>query len=119
MSKKTHSSQRDPIDQEIAKEREAQDNRFGEQNLLNGTGGERKENLAESAKITCTEKAKLGTVTWYDILNEEVSEAFAESSPVRLRVELIQVAAVCKQWIQAIDRAVQRAEDEKPVSGAV
>ena len=38
-----------------------------------------------------------------DILAEEVAEVYAESDPDRLRAELIQVAAVCVQWIEAID----------------
>jgi hypothetical protein len=45
-----------------------------------------------------------GRVTWRHILTEEVYEAFAESDPTKLRAELVQVAAVAVQWIQAIDR---------------
>jgi AcrR family transcriptional regulator len=44
--------------------------------------------------------------TWADILLEEVFEALAESDPVKLRAELIQVQAVAQQWVAAIDRRV-------------
>lgn len=40
---------------------------------------------------------------WTDILLEEVFEALAESDPEKLRTELIQVAAVATQWVEAID----------------
>lgn len=45
-----------------------------------------------------------GSVTFADILLEEVFEALAESEPAKLRAELVQVAAVAVQWIEAIDR---------------
>ena len=44
-----------------------------------------------------------GTVTFEQILTEEWAEAIAESDPARLRAELVQVAAVAVQWIEAID----------------
>lgn len=44
-----------------------------------------------------------GTVTWRDILSEEVFEAYAESDPEKLRAELIQVAAVAVKMVDALD----------------
>jgi len=44
-----------------------------------------------------------GTVTWWQILREEVFEAAAESQPRELRAELIQVAAVALEMIDALD----------------
>jgi hypothetical protein len=44
-----------------------------------------------------------GTVTWWQILREEVFEASAEDDPAALRTELIQVAAVALKWIAALD----------------
>ncbi len=41
---------------------------------------------------------------WRDILLEEVFEALAEEEPKELRKELVQVAAVAAQWVEAIDR---------------
>lgn len=85
-------------------ERERQDERWGEQNHPDGTGNEFDPLLAMEAKRICEVKAEAGTVTWRDILTEEVCEAYAESDPVRLREELIQVAAVAQAWVEAIDR---------------
>lgn len=45
-----------------------------------------------------------GSITFEQILTEEWAEAIAESDPVKLRAELVQVAAVAVQWIEAIDR---------------
>lgn len=47
--------------------------------------------------------ATAGT-TWHHILSAHAAAAFAESDPARLRVELVQVAAVVVAWVQAIDR---------------
>ena len=44
-----------------------------------------------------------GVLTWLHILNEEVQEAFAETDDAKLRVELVQVAAMAQKWIAAID----------------
>lgn len=44
-----------------------------------------------------------GTVTWADILLEEVFEALAENDSQRLRDELVQVAAVAVKWIALLD----------------
>jgi hypothetical protein len=42
-------------------------------------------------------------ITWMHLVREEVAEAFQENDPVRLRDELIQVAALCVSWIEKID----------------
>lgn len=44
-----------------------------------------------------------GTVTWWQILREEVFEAAAENGTRELRAELIQVAAVTLKMIDALD----------------
>lgn len=49
-----------------------------------------------------------GTVTFRDILAEEVAEAFASTDDNELRRELVQVAAVAAQWIEAIDKRGER-----------
>lgn len=84
-------------------ERKRQDAKWGEQNHPDGTSLEN-EITAHAAKVVCQGKAADGIVTWVDILDEEVSEAFAETDPEKLKAELIQIAAVCKQWIECIDR---------------
>lgn len=44
-----------------------------------------------------------GSVTWRDILTEEVFEAYAEADPAAVRAEMIQVAAVAMKIIDKID----------------
>jgi hypothetical protein len=89
---------------EIADERQRQDAMWGPQNHLDGTGGREREHLASMARHYCNTNFKQGSGTWRDILNEETCEAFAESDPLKLRRELVQVAAVCVAWLEAIDR---------------
>lgn len=73
-----------------------------------GTGLPSDEACAEYAKLITDTNADAGTVTWRDILHEEVCEAFAETDPEKLRTELIQVAAVAVKWVEAIDRRDER-----------
>ncbi|HEX7993607.1 MAG TPA: hypothetical protein VF506_06760 [Streptosporangiaceae bacterium] len=89
---------------EIADERSRQDAKWGEQNHRDGTGGPTLRRWAEQDRAICQEAFRKGVGTWRHILVEEVSEALAEDDPAKLRVELIQVAAVAVAWIEAIDR---------------
>lgn len=97
---------------EVYGERARQDEKWGEQNHSDGTAANIPWPLfvgdataaARRAKQRADERAKTGTVTFRDILTEEVAEAYAESDPAKLRAELVQVAAVAVQWIEAIDR---------------
>lgn len=98
----------DSIELSVRDERARQDAKWGEQNHPNGTGGRYWESRANAAKSRCGMNAKAGTITYLDILAEEVYEAFAESDPESLKTELVQVMAVCKQWIEAIDRRAGR-----------
>ena len=41
--------------------------------------------------------------SWMHLVREEVAEAFMESDPVRLREELVQVAALCVSWMETLD----------------
>jgi hypothetical protein len=91
---------------EVATERARQNAKWGEQNHPDGTGGPGARHLADWARDVC--KAA-DPDTFWKILLEEVYEAGAESDQVALRMELVQVAAVCVQWIEAIDR---RADSE-------
>lgn len=87
----------------VAAERTRQDAKWGEQNHPDGTG-EMYARDAENARFRCQRAAAKGEVTWQHILDEEVAEAYAESDPVKLRAELVQVAAVAVAWVDAIDR---------------
>lgn len=103
---------------EVAAERVRQHVKWGEQNHPNGTGphklpmpygsGSWSASVAADRLTLLTQcAAQIGQCTWLHILREEVFEAFAEEDPAKLRTELIQVAAVATQWIEAIDRAGQ------------
>lgn len=94
---------RDQIDQEVFAERMRQNQKWGEQNYIDGTGKDF-ESAAVLAKAICEASARAGKLTWHDILREEFFEAISESDEGKLRTELIQVAAVCKAWIECIDR---------------
>lgn len=59
------------------------------------------------AKMLCREAEQKGMLSWTHILGEEVAEAISEAMngrPELLREELVQVAAVCVAWVEAIDR---------------
>jgi len=89
---------------EVVSERQAQDARWGEQNHPDGTGRRPGKALAPTARLATEIASREGAVTWAHILREEVYEALDEADPVKLRAELIQVAAVATAWIEAIDR---------------
>ncbi|ROP78300.1 hypothetical protein EDF18_0946 [Frigoribacterium sp. PhB107] len=106
---------------EVLTERDRQDAKWGEQNHPDGTGKYVQPFIFphSGSRFTGNDFALLvariftgetdaaatgGQVTWRHILAEEVFEAIAEADPVKLRAELIQVAAVAQQWVQAIDR---------------
>lgn len=103
-----------PVERAVRDEREAQDRTWGEQNHPDGTATtEMRTFAAEQHRRLCKEAAERGDVTWRHILLEEVHEAFAETDPVRLRAELIQVAAVAQAWAEAIDRRTTHANTTK------
>lgn len=92
---------------EVAEERGRQDAKWGPQNHPDGTGkiGDSIQAITDRAKCKANGPDR---DNWRDILQEEVSEAFAETDPVKLRAELIQVAAVATAWIEAIDRRLEQ-----------
>jgi hypothetical protein len=82
----------------VLSETQRQVTKWGIQHHPDGTGGWIAEQRAASAKALTDRKADLGTVTWKDILDEEIQEAFAETDPQALITELLQVAAVAVSW---------------------
>jgi hypothetical protein len=52
-------------------------------------------------------RAHGGVPTWMLLVREEIAEAFKESDPERLTAELVQVAALCVSWVEAIRRREQ------------
>jgi len=119
---------------DVWEERRRQDAKWGEQNHPDGTGPEAEplsiapwchttteidpndsaRRLAEIFTQRTDDRFSSSTTdrpgTWADILLEEVFEGLAEEDPARLRVELIQVAAVATQWAEAIDRRAKEAD---------
>lgn len=99
---------------EITAERTRQDEKWGEQNHPDGTGDDVRllgdidlptyGTLAYRAKALVDSLAAKGRSQYAPILLEEVFEALSALSEDELRTELVQVAAVCVQWVQAIDR---------------
>jgi hypothetical protein len=100
---------------EVADEREAQNEKWGEQNHPDGTGPNLElsglpgyygyaPDFADWAKDRCNKEFRQGHGTWEHILTEEWGEVLEESDVVKLRAELIQVAAVAVAWVEAIDR---------------
>ena len=97
---------------EIFQERMNQDCKWGQQDHPDGTGPNVVSVIfpsdmavrAKYARDICDNEHRNGRGNWMQILEEEVSEAFAEDDPQVLRRELIQVAAVATAWVEAIDR---------------
>lgn len=89
--------------EEIDAERGRQIRKFGEQHHPDGTGSVHQRDDADRARRFCQDAFGSGYGTWADILAEEVAEAFAERDHIKLRTELLQVAAVCAAWIHDID----------------
>lgn len=83
----------------IDTERQKQLAKWGDQHHPDGTALTEDDVRAARARHACQAMAERGEVTWRDILNEEVHEAFAESDPDRLETELVQCAAVIQAWI--------------------
>lgn len=87
-------------------ERARQEAKFPDQKLPNrppeAHPGEAKER-ADEVRADCDELHAKGDLTWAHVLFEEALEAVAEEDPLKLKEELIQVAAVCFRWIGALD----------------
>lgn len=89
---------------EVLNERARQEEKWGEQNHIDGTDVERFGPTATGQKAQVDAAARRGTLTYLQILLEEVYEAAAEVDPGKLRAELVQVAAVAVAWVECIDR---------------
>lgn len=91
--------------EEVRCERLRQHEKWGEQSHPDGTGpNPHRIPWAATAQSVTDHNAKTGALTFADILLEEVCEVLEETDPAKLRAELVQVAAVAVQWIEAIDR---------------
>jgi len=97
---------------EIAEERARQDARWGVQNHSPRGGRELNERFGrlhyEEQALMWKHANELddrhGTMGWDGILLEEVFEALAEKDPRKIRLEVVQVAAVAAAFINSLDR---------------
>jgi hypothetical protein len=98
---------------EVLHERKRQTVRWGVQTLPDGTGHDRAI-VYVNALQRMNDNAAGNGITWARVLLEEVAEVMNEKtgSP-NLRTELLQVAAVAIQWVEAIDR--REKEEAEPV----
>ena len=87
----------------IADERMRQIAKWGVQSRPEGTNPAFAKARDAAQRRTDT-KMKDGTVTWHDIIFEEFLEFLTETAPAKMRVELIQLAAVAVSAIEDIDR---------------
>lgn len=94
---------------DVLQERFRQELLWGEQNHPNGTSAKVFAKKRDLMRDLTDARAAKGKVSYLDILFEEVYEAAAEEDPVKLREELVQVAAVTVGWIETIDRGKQPA----------
>lgn len=68
------------------------------------------------AKEVCDRRKEASSLSWVDILIEEVAEVVAaafQGSDLQVREELIQVAAVAMSWVECLDRATRRHQTER------
>lgn len=100
---------------DVLNERVRQDAKWGEQNHRNygdtvDPDGQCMDwqARAEALKRLNAAAAAANDLAWDNILLEEVFEAFSEHDDMRLREELVQVAAVAVAWIECIDRRVKK-----------
>lgn len=96
---------------ELAEERSRQDAKWGVQNLPDGTGGAypvfggmSHADIADTLKLHGQLARDGGFRNAGLAMLEEAFEVMAETDPVLIRGELVQLAAFCVKWIQMIDR---------------
>lgn len=110
---------------EVLMERQRQYEKWGQQDLPDGTGPDlilrelpafhncvRADHLEKWARDRCHSAHEGGRDTYERILTEEWAETIAQRGGAKLREELIQVAAVAVAWIGAIDRRQESYDDE-------
>ena len=95
---------RQGIVDDVIAERERQHAQWGSPDIPLGTSRETWAATEAHLREVCNTKLADGTVTFLDVLLEEVFEFAAEEDPAKARDELVQVLAVGVQIIEAIDR---------------
>lgn len=97
---------------DVTAERESQHILWGVQHHMPDGTGPQWTSFADAARRECEHASETRRLSWRHVLVEEVAEALAEAEPTRLRRELVQVAAVAVQWIQALDHRNPPAAEE-------
>lgn len=101
---------------DVVDERIRQDAKWGEQNHPNLPRDVKHPcaffgmPTADAARLHCEDAFKRGIGSYAHVLIEEVCEAIEDAhDPVKLRAELVQVAAVATAWVEKIDRDLEAA----------
>jgi hypothetical protein len=105
---------------DVVLERRRQRQRWGQQDLLDGTGNYVHDPKADAvvreaqlrfrekergaAQLACDALHREARLTYLDILREVFLEIAAEENPARLKRELVQLAAVAVQWVEKLNR---------------
>src|SRR5579872_500086 len=89
---------------DVAYEREVQFEQWGDQDIPLGTSKVMFGPLEDHARKLCQRAQAEGTLTYREILLEEVYEALAEEDPAKLYDELIETAAVAVKMAELVRR---------------
>jgi len=97
---------------EVRYERQIQTEKFGQESHPDGVGLDLNisgtaDQCMNRAKAACDDCANDNSITFWDILFEEVMEANAATDKANLREELIQIAAAAVAWVEKIDRDLE------------
>ena len=78
--------------------------KHGPQMYPNGTGEDSSMwVILDQVRTLVSLKTDLKTVTWFEVLFEEVLEVAAERDPEKMKKELLQVASVALAWATKLD----------------
>lgn len=103
----------DDVLMDVARERQRQRDRFGLQSYPDTSETPTLVLDELEAKMLCIEAQQSGMLSWTHLLGEDVAEAISEAMagrPDLLRDALIETAATCCAWVEALDRRKRLAD---------
>ena len=106
------------IFEQIAAERNRQDEKWGEQNwpmIRTSSDFKLSRSIANKYKIDNHKDYLSNDLSWRSILLEEVYGAFAETDPVKQREKMIAVCAVGVAIVESLDRQIEGGKDEDKI----